>query len=1243
MNINITQRIALSIFILAFAGTVMLSYDFFRPERVLPLNQKRIERIVQQKEEKLQQVLSRTKKALKSRSPRELVKSQDPLLSEETLKQEGFSIFIYKNDTLNYWTDNKISVAGNFSKTRFRERIVEYNNGWYLTAYVRDSLYQAGGTFLIKHKYPYHNQFLQNNFHQDLGIQGGSRYRIEFVETSMGLPIKDAKGQYLFSIMEKESSGSSLLEDSLANAFLFLMLIGLLLAVKPLVENHYGLLLAALLVLAGIRYLMIRFSFPDVVYRSALFDQLHFHSVPWLRSSGDVLVNTLILFYLALLTYFKPTSSPTKYYPQFVGFLVAIAGWLVTAALAWGLQEVFTRFITLSQAPLTIDQPLSLNFSTLVLFLVATGLLAAFVLLVYKLFYHIRAYSQNAMVLLAAFAVYGAALLYLWFAADKGYLFQTALTGLLILAAPGAFYGFKQRMNDYRLLSLLVIAAIYLAFFVNGFRQIKITESGKQIARELKDSRDQFLEDYLAGHAGNLSSDEQLACLVKEKNPGSMEQVDQIKEYLYNNYFFEHLSLFALTVTVCGPEKDFVEKNQLANCQGYFSGRIDKFGRDIAIPNFYFLETQDGATEYLGKFSYSSKSGKRYLLFVQLQSKPGAYEAAYPALLTKNETDTTRVSHTYSYAIYRNNKLVKRGGDYYYSPANRRFNNLKQNYTIVEDENFVHLVYKHSPKNKVILTRPAQGFRDYAVIFSYIFLFLIVITYVFLLLISGRSILRNINLNFKNRIKLAMLLVLILSFILIGSGTIYLNKQQFEAKHRNRIVEKIKSVSSELEEAFEGSNSLAVSLRLKSPDNEDSYLKRKISSVFHTNVNVYGINGQLLASSRPAIFRGNLVSARMNPEAFRHLAIENAPRFIHNEEIGTLEYAAAYIPIYNNSNEKLGYLHLPYFTRPQILGQDITNMLITILNIYVLLLIVTSAIAVLIANQVTHPLHLLEQKFRAVRIGKRNEPIEYKGNDEIGRIVTAYNEMMNKLTDSIEKLAETEREMAWREMARQIAHEIRNPLTPMKLSIQHLQKSWRNKPDKFAARFEDVSQTLIEQIETLSAIANEFSNFAKMPTPNMEAFNVISRLENVILLFENTEQDTHITFENNKLERLDIMSDKEQIQRVFINLIKNGIQSIPYDRPGKIHVTVQNSEDYALISISDNGNGIPEDKRDKLFRPSFTTKSGGMGMGLAIVKNIVEATEGRIWFETEIGQGTTFYLRLPLAKADTYQAKHQEA
>ncbi len=410
---------------------------------------------------------------------------------------------------------------------------------------------------------------------------------------------------------------------------------------------------------------------------------------------------------------------------------------------------------------------------------------------------------------------------------------------------------------------------------------------------------------------------------------------------------------------------------------------------------------------------------------------------------------------------------------------------------------------------------------------------------------------------------------------------------------------------------------------------------KPLSETHRMDVNLYDLDGRLISSSEEDIFNKGIVSRRMGALALRALARNGASEYIQEQEhVGQLTYKAAYVPLMiktENGEKPLAYMGLPYYSKQSKLRSDVTVFMSTLLNVYVFLLLIAGGIAIAVANSITRPLAKIGEKLKQVKIGMRNEPLEWKNQDELGELVSEYNRMIKKLQESADKLAQSEREGAWREMAKQVAHEIKNPLTPMKLSIQYLQHAFRSNTDNIEPLLQRVSSTLIEQIDNLAQIASEFSNFAKMPRAENQRIVLNQLVRSVFELFskEGQDMDLSLSIPNDQFM---VYADKNHLMRVLNNLIKNAIQAIPDDRLGNVRVMLYKKDNQAIIKVSDNGTGISEDKRDKVFVPNFTTKTSGTGLGLAISKNIIESVNGEIYFETIVDKGTDFYVVLPLVE-----------
>ena|GEM_PF-1032578 len=312
------------------------------------------------------------------------------------------------------------------------------------------------------------------------------------------------------------------------------------------------------------------------------------------------------------------------------------------------------------------------------------------------------------------------------------------------------------------------------------------------------------------------------------------------------------------------------------------------------------------------------------------------------------------------------------------------------------------------------------------------------------------------------------------------------------------------------------------------------------------------------------------------------------------------------------------------------LNYEFGQFISTLLNIYVFLFVLAGGIAVAISNSITAPLKVLSERLKSLKLGKKNIPLDWKQKDELGELISDYNRMILQLEESAKMLAATERETAWREMAKQVAHEIKNPLTPMKLSLQHLQLAIDQDSPNKEELFRKVSQTLIEQIDNLNRIASEFSSFAKMPEPENRVVPLNEIVASIHDLFRKREDMDIQLFV--PIDEIRVFADKDHLLRVMSNLVKNSIQAIPEDRRGEIVIKLYKKDETAIILVSDNGKGIPDEVREKVFKPNFTSKSSGTGLGLAICANIIEGFNGKIYFETEVNKGTDFYVIIPLMR-----------
>ena len=337
------------------------------------------------------------------------------------------------------------------------------------------------------------------------------------------------------------------------------------------------------------------------------------------------------------------------------------------------------------------------------------------------------------------------------------------------------------------------------------------------------------------------------------------------------------------------------------------------------------------------------------------------------------------------------------------------------------------------------------------------------------------------------------------------------------------------------------------------------------------------------------------------------------------------KFQASYSVLKNDAGEKYAILFFPYFQDVSFAESELNVFLSTLYQIYFIMLVVAIVLAYFISRFVTRSIETIRVKIGQTGLLKKNEKI-YLNNatKEIDSLVNSYNKMIDDLEDSAERLAKTEREQAWQEMAKQVAHEIKNPLTPMRLTVQSFQKNSGFKSEDEKLKLNDFCEILIEQIDTMSNVATSFSDFATLPKTQLEKTDIVEATKKVVEIFE----QNNITLETSD-ENIFVKLDKEQWIRVMTNLIKNSIQSIPHDRESNIQVKIIESTKKVKIIVSDNGLGVSNKNREKIFEPKFTTKSDGMGLGLGIVRSIINSHRGKISYKSKNNKGTDFTISLP--------------
>ena len=478
------------------------------------------------------------------------------------------------------------------------------------------------------------------------------------------------------------------------------------------------------------------------------------------------------------------------------------------------------------------------------------------------------------------------------------------------------------------------------------------------------------------------------------------------------------------------------------------------------------------------------------------------------------------------------------------------------------------------------------------------------------------------RLSLRTRIFLSMIVLIVIASILMASISVIQFKNEAKEYHQERLDRKEFAIKEHINYV------LSTTTYPLTPENLPLVFKDKIhelADIHNVEINIYSLEGKLVKSSK-ASFSVDKVAPPIPNYVLKLVQSSVDKRYVDIKSINGVKNRSSFSQIKDEKFKPLGILNIPYVEDDGFYEKELRQFLIRLSQVYSFMLIIAFALAYFLASYITKSLKTISDKINETSLNQKNEKIVIEANSrEINSLINAYNQMVDKLEESASKLAQSEREQAWREMAKQVAHEIKNPLTPMRLTVQSFQRKFDANDPNLKQKLDDYTKTLIQQIDTMTSVASAFSNFASMPAQQNETLNVVEVVEFSLDIFN----EDFIQFKSEKQEIIAIL-DRTQLIRIITNLVKNAIQSIPEEQDLKVVlVSVNEKETMVEITVTDNGIGIEEINREKIFEPKFTTKNSGMGLGLGIIKNIIENYKGTITFETELGKGTTFTVSLP--------------
>ena len=1173
------------------------------------------------------------------------------LFSEDFLKkftEKKYFIFFYKPDSLQnpglvFWNTQTILPDTAIFSSLQNEGFAKLSNGYYVWNKSDSVGIFSIALIPVKWNYIVTNDYLRNEFLNNPEIS--PRYEVADGTGIAGI-VKSITGRTLFHIDEKMVS-----VDFKNNTFsVWLRIIGVLLvfffihfyaSYLAITKRFYLALLFLFITVISLRIISYFFPIPLNFRQFELFDPAVYGSNRILRSLGDLLINAILfLWIVTFVRYHMHIKHIRLYVKKDIRKWGLLAGgcFIILVTTFYG-SHIIRSLMADSQISFDVINFFSLNMYSVIGFIVLCCMAITYYFLCQVIIFLLKPLFPKPFIALFLMISVMALIILSIKITDitDGFELYVLLWLLLFL--------FLMNADNLNLLASRVITSkmvFWLFFFSISIASVIIIENNrkeirnrKHYAEILATKSDAASETLLNTMLTDFRADYLADNFYRLRHAGSNRF---FKDSLVSNNFTGYTDKY-ITKILSFDEKEQPLYNAEPTAYNQLNTILNTQAKATGIPGlFYYDEAYDRFSYITKKTIIDTAQRLAGYVFILVSPKNLRNETLYPELFSKGHNNAIENSSTYAFAIYGNGKLISSHNDYPFATKfpDRYF--AGQPYLLVNNNNYNELWYNAGGNKYVVIVKENSLSIESITLFSYLFggfLFLTALFWVLNVLMRSRlnidKIKAYLQLTIRNQVHGTIIFFSTISFLVIGAATILFFISRYESNNREKLSNTIHIMEKELKSSVSRGWLINDTLQIKEQANQKEIEQtiNKISEIHGVDVNLYNLNGDLKVSSLPLPYIKGIVSTKMEPVAFYHLSNEKEVQYFQKEHIGKLVFLSNYVPVIDASGNEYAYLNIPYFTSQSKLKDEISNFLVTIINLNAFIFLIAGIVALFITNRITNSFSLISEKMKKINLGKRNEAIEWHRNDEIGGLVDEYNKMVNKLDESAAALAKTEREGAWREMARQVAHEIKNPLTPMKLSMQFLQKSIENNAPNVKELSASVANTLVEQIDHLSTIASEFSQFANIENANNERIDLNDSLNSIKHLYTGNEK-IKLTWHLMK-QPVFIYADKTHINRLFTNLIQNGLQAVPDNIIPEIVITEEMINNTILVKLKDNGTGIDENIQSKIFTPNFTTKTSGTGLGLAMCKRIVEQTNGTIYFETSSTAGTTFFINFPLA------------
>lgn len=1179
----------------------------------------------------------------------------------QQLTEKKYFIFIYQSDKQDtssedipvFWNTQIVQPDDVTISNTDSNYVSLLANGWYVinkkTITENDStFYKIISLIPIKWDYYIQNKYLRNAF-VATGNDGDddTENQYEISTRPDKIAIKSIDGQILF-YLHKTNARPILHNNPVALWMrIFAMLLVLLylhatanyLVVKKGMWTGFAFLFLSVFVLRVVSYYL---PIPINFRQLEMFDPAIYGSNMILRSLGDLFINSVLFAWIVLFlrhhwrdSDFK-LSLKTAIQKNII--VIGISVFMIIITIVCG--HIIRSLVADSQISFDVINFFTLNIYTVVGFIVLCCIAIGYFFLIQLLLYLVSCcIDEHKYILYIALAIGG--LLTLTFELNTPNIsFDIVLIIWLLL------FVFLMNYNYLSLLASKLISSrfIFWVFFfcvsitavIISQNRIKELHERKHFAENLANKADPAGERMMNIMLIDFRND-----FLSEIFPRFKDKADNkfLKDSLINENFSGYLNKYDTKIYTFDAQKNPLY-NEDSSTYNTLNAVLETQAKPTAYPNLFYYDIAYDRFNYISKKQITDGDGN-LLGFTFILSRPKKYksDALYPELFSKGTANSIESSSMYSFAVYNKNHLSNSYNNYPFPTEILNVSLANNEFKTKRNAEYDELWYNAGNDKIIVIAKRDNFIIESITLFAYLFFSFLIITALFNVLnviIKGRFNYKKMRMlmhfTIRNQVHGTIILISIFSFVVIGIATILFFINRYRTNNREKLSRTIHIMENEVRNALDTVSFYNEKLKVYDflPNDKLEYTINKLAEIHAVDVNLYDVSGNLKVSSLPLPYNTGMVSTKMDPIAFYHLSKLKDVQFFQEQNIGELVYLSNYVPVRDDTGKEYAYLNIPYFESQSRLEDEISNFLVTIINLNAFIFLIAGIIALFITNRITRSFFIITNKMKEINIGKVNEEIIWNRKDEIGELVDEYNKMVKKLDVSAAMLARSERESAWREMARQVAHEIKNPLTPMKLNLQYLQMAIDTNSPNVKEISIYVAKILVEQIDHLSQIATDFAQFANIGRTKNQVFNLNDSIKHVSSLYSANDK-LNITIAPHK-DPILLKADRTQINRLLTNLLQNAIQSIPENRNAAIEITTKEMGGKVILSIKDNGSGIPENMRSKIFTPNFTTKTSGTGLGLAMCKGIVEKLDGKIWFETKENEYTVFFVELPLAK-----------